>query len=71
MLLTLILFWKSGYRIVWPYMLDNVSHVNKLQPLTSDIWISAQSAPGEREYIWIEIYSCCLTKLAQFVSDVI
>ena len=48
-------------------MLNNVSHVNKLTTLDK----YPQSAPGKREYLRIQIYSCRLTKLAQFVPDVI
>jgi hypothetical protein len=52
-------------------MLNNVSHLNKLQPLTSDIPVYPQSAPCKRENLQIQIYSCCLTKLAQSIPDVI
>jgi hypothetical protein len=43
----------------------------KYKPLTSDIWMYPQSAHDEREYIWIQIYSSFLTKVAKFVPDVI
>jgi len=65
------LFTELCHPVVQVYIYNNVSHVNELQPLTSDIWMYPQSAPGEREYLWIQIYSWCLTKLAQFVPDVI